>query len=446
VKIRRLAAASLSLSLLLLGCASGPGGPRIVRSQWHRPPTSSSEVRAGLGTALERGDRRSVTVGMLHLFQMGATLSEASQARLAPLLDPSAVPWDWREPPLLAERFAHNFRYNARKEGLSAPLASVPAEHRLIEGIAWDQATRRLFAGSVIDRRLLVREGVDRHLLVSEGEDWREVPTAAPIGGVFGTAVDAPRRLLWLASSAADPMPRPESAFSGLVAIDLETLRESRRIAVPGARLGDVAVAPDGTVFASDGRSGAIYRCRPGCAEAETLIPPGLLKSPQGMVAWPGGRLLYVADYAMGLFRIDLGSRRIRPVFAHLPLMLDGIDGLVRNGRRLLAIQNGTRPVRIVAISLDNGARRVSDLRVLEQGGEGWGEPTLGTMIGDSLAYIADGQWERYGPGGALTDGGAPRPTAIRLVDDDSDHILVDAAKMPGRGALLSLATPRPGS
>jgi hypothetical protein len=436
VKIRRLAAASLSLSLLLLGCASGPGGPRILRSQWHRPPTSSSEVRAGLGVALERGDRRSVTIGMLHLFQMGATLSEASQARLAPLLDPSAVPRDWREPPSLAERFARNFRYNEHKEGESQLFAEVPAEHRLIEGIAWDQATGRLFAGSVIDRRLLVREG----------DTWRIVPTAEPIGGGFGMAVDAPRRLLWLASSGADPMPHPESAFSGLVAIDLDGLRESRRIKVPGARLGDVAVAPDGTVYASDGRSGAIYRCRPGCAEAETFIPAGLLKSPQGMVVWPGGRRLYVADYSVGLFRIDLDSRRIRPVFARIPLMLDGIDGLVRNGRLLLAIQNGTRPLRIIAISLDTAGLRVSYFRLLEQAGEGWGEPTLGTMVGGKLAYIADGQWERYGDGGALTDGAPPRPTAIRLVEDAQDIIITRASTMPADGALLSLATPRPGS
>jgi len=52
-------------------------------------------------------------------------------------------------------------------------------------------------------------------------------------------------------------------------------------------------------------------------------------------------------------------------------------------------------------------------------------------MIGDSLAYIADGQWERYGGDGALTDGSAPRPTPIRLVEDDHDIILTGARKMP---------------
>ncbi len=431
----RFAASILSLSLLLLGCAHGPE-PRLVRSHWDRPPTSSAEVRAGLAAALERGDRRAVTIGMLNLVQMGFALSPATQARLAPLLDDSALPIGWRAPGPLAERFAEYFRGNERRQEDSEPFAEVPAEHRLIEGIAWDPATQRLFAGSVIDRRLLVRDG----------PEWRVVPTAEPIGGVFGMAVDATRRLLWLASSPADPMPDPQSAFSGLVAIDLATLRESRRIAVPNARLGDVALARDGTLFASDGRSGAIYRCRPGCVQAETFIRPGLLKSPQGMVVWPGGDRLYVADYVMGLLRIDMSSRRIEPVFALRPVMLDGIDGLVRYGDRLLAIQNGTRPSRIISIGLDTGGRRISDLRLIEQNGESWGEPTLGTLVNDGLAYIADGQWERYGSGGVLTDGGMPRSTAIRLAYVQQDIIITQAPQMPARKALLSLATPRPGS
>jgi hypothetical protein len=142
------------------------------------------------------------------------------------------------------------------------------------------------------------------------------------------------------------------------------------------------------------------------------------------MVVWPGGRRLYVADYAMGLFRIDLSTRRITPLFAARPVMLEGIDGLVRNGRRLFAIQNGTRPSRIIAISLDTGGRRVTEVRLVEQGEESWGEPTLGTLVNGALAYIADGQWERYGPGGTPTDGGAPRATAIRLATDPQDIIL----------------------
>lgn len=403
-------------ALLILGLAAcAQGGPRLVQSQWARPPVRSNEVRREIAAALERGDRPAVTRGMRNLVMMGAALSVATQARLAPAIDPSAMARDRLGTSSPTEYFASSFTYNGLAQTSSEPFAAVPVEHRLIEGIAWDAATRRLFVGSVIDRRLLVREG----------EAWRTVQTAAPIGGVFGMAVDAPRRLLWLASSAADPMPDPQSAYSGLVAIDLDRLTEARRVAIPNARLGDVAVARDGTVYASDGQSGAIFRCRPGCTEPETMIPPGILRSPQGMVVWPG-RGLYVADYALGLVLVNLRSLRITPLFAQKPEMLDGIDGLVRSGGRLIAIQNGTRPVRIIHIYLAGGGRIVQGVRVLERNVEGWGEPSLGVIAGNQLLYVADAQWERYGPGGAISDGAPPRPTQIRRTQDLFEPILVN--------------------
>lgn len=400
----------LILAALAFACACAhEARPRLDPDPWRRPPASSAEVRRDLGAALEAQDPRRVTRAMMRLSRMGATLSPETQARLAPLLDRSALPHSWRPAGPLAEAFAHNFRYNARSEAASELVTMVPASHRLIEGIAVDPAGERLFVGSVVDRTVLVREG----------EAWRPLPVSAPLGGILGLALDAERRLLWAASSVADPVPNPESAFSGLVAFDLGGLREARRVPTPGFQPADVAVAEDGTVYASDSRSGAILRCRPGCPAAETLVPPGILKSPQGLVAWPGGRRLYVADYSLGLVLVDLKSLRLRPLVARSPVMLEGIDGLVRLGRKLVAIQNGTRPVRIVSIHLHPQGRLVDEVRVLEQAVPDWGEPTLGAMQGGDLIYVADAQWESYGAGGRLRPGAAQRPTAIRRVGAD---------------------------
>lgn len=403
----------IGLAFLALGAAAAP---RMDPDPWPRPRTSATELRREIAAALERGDRRAVTRGTITLARMGATLSPETQARLLPFLDPAEQPPEWRSPPMpLPQRLASLFAYNAAPENDDdETFAAVPAEHRLIEGIGWDDASHRLFVGSVVDRRLLVREG----------EAWRAVPMSAPTGGVFGMAVDSPRRLLWFASATVAPVSGPEPAFSGLVAIDLDRLAEARRVAVPNARLGDVALAGDGTLYASDGQSGAIYRCRPGCTEAELLIPPGLLPSPQGMVVWPGDHILYVADYERGLYRVDLASLRIRQLVAREPLMLDGIDGLVRFHGSLVAIQNGTRPRRIVRIDLEPGGRIVRQVKIVGRNLPEWGEPSLGTIADDALLYVADGQWERYGAGGTLTDGAPARPTAIRRTANLWDIVL----------------------
>ena len=134
------------------------------------------------------------------------------------------------------------------------------------------------------------------------------------------------------------------------------------------------------------------------------------------MALWPDGRQLIVADYAQGLFRIDLASGAVEPLRPSEPAMLEGIDGLVLYRGRLIAIQNGSLPRRILAISLDREARAITSIEVLERAHSEWGEPTLGTIDGDRLIYVADAQWERFGAGGALQGEGALRPTTIRAL------------------------------
>lgn len=394
---------SFLVPVCLVACATLPQSDREL------PMTmSSAAVRRAVAAAVETQDRRGVTIGLQQLAATGATLSPETLAQLAPLIDPAEARLGTAPFGSLAERLGSVFGFNGRTHADSEPFADVPAAHRLIEGIAWDEARERLFVGTVLDRAVLVRDG----------EVWRTVQMRSTIGGAFGMAVDAPRRLLWFASAGVEPMPEPDRAFSGLVAVDLDRLEEVRRVEVAGARLGDVAVAGDGTLYASDGRSGAIYRCRPGCAAPEILVAPGILHSPQGMAIARNGRHLYVADYEAGLFRVELDSGEVEPIRLRRPEMLDGIDGLLLYpfDGALIAIQNGTRPRRIVKIALDHSGRIVDRVTVLEQNVDGWGEPTLGTLVGSGLVYVADGQWERWGAGGVLTHGAEPRATALRRI------------------------------
>ena len=96
--------------------------------------------------------------------------------------------------------------------------------------------------------------------------------------------------------------------------------------------------------------------------------------------------------------------------------MLDGIDGLSADGGTLIAIQNGASPRRILRLHLTPDGLAVARVEVLERANPDWGEPTLGTIVDDHLLYVADAQWERFGPGGAVTGEGPLRPTAIRIL------------------------------
>jgi sugar lactone lactonase YvrE len=289
------------------------------------------------------------------------------------------------------------------------PFAEVPAEYRLVEGIAWDAKTQRLFIGTVIEGRLAYRD--------PDGS-WHEVPVGSPRGGLFGMAVDAPRRLLWIATSPVQETADVGERMRGLIAVDLDTLKVARRVPIaPGGAgaVGDLAIAADGTVYASNVLSGAIHRCAPGCTVLSDLFPAGTFPNPQGLVVSRGGERVYIADYLTGLWVANPRTGRRAAIRIGEPMMLDGIDGLAADGHDLIAIQNGTRPLRIMRFTLDRDGDRIVRSQKWIAVPAGGGEPTLGVVrpANGDLLYVGDGQWERYGPGGVLRDGQPLRPTPI---------------------------------
>jgi hypothetical protein len=397
---------------LLQGCAK-PDVPAIFTTPY---PHSGSELRKQMDTALETGDRAALTRAVLALAWMGGTLSDTGFETIAPNLDRKMLA-SVRPPPLFADdgdrvEALHRWLRSNGEPHHSAMqadgFAEVPAEYRLVEGIAWDAKARRLFVGTVVDGRLAYLEG----------NAWHAVPLGSPRAGLFGMAVDTVRRLLWIATGSVPQVAMAGERMAGLIAVDLESLKVVRRVPLPAGgngAAGDVAIGADGTVYVSV-TSGAIARCRPGCGVLEDLLPAGSFRSPQGMVAAADGSRLYVADYSTGLWIVDPTRATMRPAKGRGPAMLEGIDGLVavpgRGSDALVAIQNGTRPRRIVKLLLDRDGDGLSvQPRTIVSGDAG--EPTLGTVIDDDLLFIADGQWERYGKEGAPTDDKPARPTPI---------------------------------
>ena len=408
--IRPLAAPLLACSLLA-ACAQTARPVVPVEPA----AASSREVRRQLGEALESQDRVALTRNAITLARMGATLSDASFERIAPLFD-DAVLAKADFPRMAgsgtrAERLHRWFGLNAAGGPVPPLAAEVPAEYRLVEGIARDPANGRLFVGTVVEGRLAYLEG----------GQWHEVPLGSPRGGLFGMAVDAGRRLLWIATGSLEQTAVEGDRMAGLIAVDLDKLTVTRRVPLPAGAAGvagDLTVAADGTVYASNVVSGAIHRCLPGCTVLEDLLPPGTFRNPQGLALLQSDRWLYIADYVTGLWRVKFPDLAPVPVTVSVPTMLDGIDGLVAmdDDATLVALQNGIGPRRIGKISPNTGKMVIADVRYIVPPSEG--EPTLAALApNDELLFVADSQWERYGPGGAFTDGKPARPTPIRRLD-----------------------------
>ena len=300
----------------------------------------------------------------------------------------------------------------------SSILAALPDTMLHPEGVAWDGARERWLVSSIRQRRVVAveRGGAVRPFLVA-GQDG--------LDAVFGLAVDSGRGLLWVASSAVPQQEGYAAADSGraaLFAFDLGTGQLRGRVGLPpvagGHLLGDLTIAPDGSVFASDSRSPAVYRARGLSGTAEVLVERDpLFRSLQGLALSGDGRSLYLADWSHGLLRVDLSTRRVVPVPLTVTGTTLGIDGLLRlDARRLVGIQNGIAPPRVVLLTLDQTGERVVGVEPLDRHLPLATEPTLGVLAGGALVYVANSPWASYGDDGQPLAGAAwPRPTLLRL-------------------------------
>ena len=93
-------------------------------------------------------------------------------------------------------------------------------------------------------------------------------------------------------------------------------------------------------------------------------------------------------------------------------IALNGIDGLYVYGHSFLAVQNGTTPARIVRFS--------SDLRkqeVLEANTRELGEPTHGTMVGNTFYFIANSGWDEYDDRGTKKAGSEAVESTVRKME-----------------------------
>ncbi len=261
------------------------------------------------------------------------------------------------------------------------------------EGLAHDSKTGAWFLGSVHQRKIVRRDAEGKLTeFVAEGRDG--------LCSVLGLLCDSERRRLW-ATSNGIPQTRKvtesELDTAALYCFDLDSGALLNKVALPGKHnLGDLAQAANGDLYASDASGSGIYRLPLDGNALELFASSPWLASAQGLAFSADGALLYVADYTFGPLVIDSASREVRQLPCDVPLAITGLDGLARHGQSLIAVQNGTRPHRIVRYRLADDGRRISAVETLLANSPEFDEPTLGLVVGDAYYLVANGQWGRY--------------------------------------------------
>lgn len=285
----------------------------------------------------------------------------------------------------------------------------------LAEDIVWD-ARRNRFLLSSIHRGKIVAADLKGNI--------KDFVTPWGAWGTYALGIDAKRNRLWATTAAGPEFQGYQAADSGrtaLLGFDLGSGRQVARFELPAGStrkvLGDLTVTPDGTVYVTESVGGAVYRLKPGAKDLHQLAPPGTFGSPQSPVVSQDGWTLYVADYPRGVATISLpAGEKLGWLGKPHDLASGGIDGLYRTPTGFIAIQNGTLPRRVIALTLDRTGKTITAWRVLEQGSPNLGEPDHGALVGRDFYFIGNSGWDRVDDKGNLqTSADAKPPVVLRL-------------------------------
>jgi sugar lactone lactonase YvrE len=271
-------------------------------------------------------------------------------------------------------------------------------------------------------------------LASADGESWETVASAEDLPelqAVFDLAVDSDRGHLWVASGNAQQFQgeaREDDVRSSLLRLDLESGELEREYALSsgGGRnlLGSLAVSADGTVFAADTQAPIIYRLEPGADELRPFFGHQGFTSLRGMTLNDDGSLLYVADYALGIFVVDATSgQQAWQLAVPETLNAGGIDGLYWWNNHLIMIQNAITPQRVVRLQLGEDGLGVTAVAPLAAALEEFDTPTFGVMDGQDLYFFGASHWQHVTPDGDVV--GQLPDVPIMTIDVDNASVRV---------------------
>ena len=271
---------------------------------------------------------------------------------------------------------------------------ALPGALVLPTAIDWDPTRESFLVANA-------REGaVFRVTATGEAENLLAADEENGLWSLFGLEVDAANDRLWL-TTAANPNFvgfKPEDAGrSALVEVRLSNLEIIARYPVPADgrphRLGDLALGSGGDVYAVDTILPIVYKLNREQGRLQAYVASGDSVSFRGITASDDGKMLYVADYEMGIVALDLEGRQAKRVTGPETLNFGGIEGIEFWNDHLVIIQNGNPPQRILRLALADDRVTVDSVSPLAVAQPFFNYPNYGTVVNGRLVFLADSHW-----------------------------------------------------
>jgi len=273
---------------------------------------------------------------------------------------------------------------------------TLPGVTGIIESCLPDPVTQAWYFGDVRNRCVWQRDARTGSLRKFTADE-------DALDGVFKIALSPDRKILWAVTATVSAMTGDDAENgkrSALVSIDFATGRVISRFSATGKGikhlLGDFVIADDGTIYATDSIFQAIWRLPPDGKDLEVWLESDQFQNLQGLAFSADGSELYVADYANGIWRIDVASKVPALLTAPANATFFGIDGLYAIPGGLLAVQNGVSPQRVLRVEpTDSGP---SATRIVASGAPAMTDLSLGEVSNGRFHFVGNSGWALFDP------------------------------------------------
>ena len=271
---------------------------------------------------------------------------------------------------------------------------ALPEALVLPTAIDWDPTRESFLVANARQGAVfrVTKAGETENLLAADDENG--------LWSLFGMEVDAKNDRLWITTAASPNFVghrEEDEGRSALVEVRLSDMEILARYPVPADgrphRLGDLALGSDGTVFAVDTILPIVYRLNRESGRLQAYVASADSVSFRGMTASDDGKMLYVADYELGIVALDLEGQRAVRVTGPETLNFGGIEGIEFWNDHLVVIQNGNPPQRILRLALADDRVTVAGVSPLAVAQPFFNSPNYGTVVDGRLVFFADSHW-----------------------------------------------------
>jgi len=297
-----------------------------------------------------------------------------------------------------------NLSANLKPFGEGKTAFTLPKGDYLFESLAFDPKRKQFLAGSVREGKIYL-VGKDGKL-----QDFIAPDADNGLWSVYAMAIDAEHDALYVASTSSvyfKGFKQGDYGKAGVFKFKLSSGKLTKKyLLAPDNQprtLSSIAIGKNGQVFAADGLRNTIYRLDGDALKPMVENPK--LTSIRGLAVSGDGKQLYFADYALGIFGVDLAAGKGFDLdYAGNKLVLGGIDGLYWYDNTLVVIENGMSPKRVMRLQLEENGRKVGNVMPLDVANAAFTLPTYGAIDGDGLYFVANSQKKAYDTYGVPKD------------------------------------------